>query len=197
MAGTIGAYGAYLADGNEYRGDYDLSKEEYLKFHLPRLRLVLEEKPDLIALETQPKLSEPVAVLDWLKENAPRVPVYVSFTLKNVQQISDGTSIAEAITKINQYDQVFAIGINCISPDLVKDVLIEFGKYTEKPLVVYPNLGASYDPKIKQWREFDKKFDFDTLTKTWYECGARLIGGCCTTGPEEIKQIRKTLDQLR
>ena len=35
VAGTIGAYGAYLADGNEYRGDYDLSKEEYLEFHLP------------------------------------------------------------------------------------------------------------------------------------------------------------------
>ena len=38
VAGTVGSYGAYLADGNEYRGDYELSELEYLAFHLPRLR---------------------------------------------------------------------------------------------------------------------------------------------------------------
>ncbi len=50
VAGTVGSYGAYLADGNEYRGDYNLTEQEYLEFHLPRLRLILAEKPDLIAL---------------------------------------------------------------------------------------------------------------------------------------------------
>lgn len=197
VAGTIGSYGAYLANGNEYRGDYELSENEYLDFHLPRLNLVLEEEPDLLALETQPKLDEPVAVLKWLKGHDPQMLVYVSFTLKDTKHISDGTTIAEAVTKINKYDQVFAIGINCVSPSLVQDALIELGRYTEKPLVVYPNLGASYDPKIKQWRKFNQKFDFNVLTKKWYEIGARLIGGCCTTGPREIKQIRKVIDELR
>lgn len=197
VAATIGSYGAYLADGNEYRGDYELTKEEYLDFHLPRLKAVLSQKPDLIALETQPKLDEPVAVLDWLEENDPSIPVYVSFTLKNATEISDGTSIKKAVTKINQYAQVFAIGINCVSPTLVSSALKEIGKYTTKPLVVYPNLGAVYDPTIKQWKDVEEKFDFKELTKEWYDLGARLIGGCCTTGPEEIKQISKTLEKLR
>ncbi|MDN5584445.1 MAG: homocysteine S-methyltransferase family protein [Lactobacillus sp.] len=30
---------------------------------------------------------------------------------------------------------------------------------------------------------------FNKLTKKWYQEGARLIGGCCTTGPTEIKQM--------
>lgn len=69
VAVTIGPYGAYLADGNEYRGDYHLSCEEYLAFHLPRLKAVLTEKPDVLAIETQPRLDEPTALLNWLKQN--------------------------------------------------------------------------------------------------------------------------------
>lgn len=197
VAGTVGSYGAYLADGNEYRGDYELSKSEYLAFHLPRLRQILTEKPDLIALETQPKLDEPLTVLNWLKDNASDYPVYVSFTLKDAAHISDGTPLEQAVSAVDKFEHVFSIGINCVSPDLVSPALKEISKYTSKPLVVYPNLGASYDPKIKQWREFNEKFDFNELTKKWYEKGARLIGGCCTTGPTEIKQISDCLKQLR
>lgn len=197
VAATIGSYGAFLADGNEYRGDYDLSPKEYLDFHLPRLKAVLSQNPDLIALETQPKLDEPVAVSNWLSQNARDIPVYVSFTLKNAQQISDGTTLQEAITKIDQFEQVFAIGVNCISPTIVSDALTEISKYTSKPLVVYPNLGAVYDPEVKQWKDVEDKFDFAELTKEWYKLGARLIGGCCTTGPKEIATISKTLTELR
>lgn len=164
---------------------------------MPRLKLVLDENPDLIALETRPKLSEPVAVLDWLKENKSEIPVYVSFTLKDSKHISDGTLIKEAAKKLENYTQVFAIGINCVNPKLVNDSLDEFHKFMDKPLVVYPNLGATYDPEVKQWVEFKEKFDFEEVTKEWYQRGARLIGGCCTTGPKEISEIRKAIDQLR
>lgn len=140
------------------------------------MRQILAEKPDLIALETQPKLDEPLAVLNWLKENASDYPVYVSFTLKDATHISDGTTLEQAVSAVDKFEHVFAIGINCISPDLVAPALKEIGKYTFKPLVVYPNLGASYDPKIKQWREFKEKFNFNKLTKKWYQEGARLIG---------------------
>ncbi|RVU70407.1 MULTISPECIES: homocysteine S-methyltransferase [Lactobacillus] len=197
VAATIGAYGAYLANGSEYRGDYDLAQSDYVDFHLPRLKLVLAQKPDLLAIETQPKLDEPVALLDWLQENQPDIPVYVSFTLKDTQHLSDGTSIEEAAQKIATYPQVFAIGMNCVSPKLVTPALQEFQKATDLPLVVYPNLGASYDPTIKQWRAFKDKFDFNQLTKEWYQNGARLIGGCCTTGPKEIKEISTTLRKIR
>lgn len=196
VAATIGSYGAYLADGNEYRGDYHLSKKEYLDFHLPRLKAVLSQKPDLIALETQPKLDEPLVILDWLKEQT-NIPVYVSFTLKDATNISDGTSLKEAVTNIDEYEQVFAIGINCVDPKIVSPALAEIKKCTAKPLVVYPNLGAVYDPTSKQWQEVEQKFDFSKLTKEWYDLGARLIGGCCTTGPAEIKQISQELDKLR
>lgn len=196
VAGTIGSYGAYLADGNEYRGDYKLSDKEYLEFHLPRLKLILEEKPDLIAIETQPKLDEPITLLKWLDKNSPDIPVYVSFTLRNADHISDGTLISQAANAISQYKQVIGIGINCVKPDLVTSALRNFAQNCDLPLVVYPNLGATYDPKIKKWRKFNKKYDFTQLTDEWYKAGARLIGGCCTTGPKQIKEISNYFAQL-
>ncbi|MBT8855417.1 hypothetical protein BTH53_03220 [Lactobacillus delbrueckii subsp. bulgaricus] len=54
--------------------------------------------------------------LNWLKENASDYPVYVSFTLKDATHISDGTTLEQAVSAVDKFEQVFAIGINCISP---------------------------------------------------------------------------------
>lgn len=190
VAGTVGPYGAYLADGNEYRGDYDLTEKEYLDFHLPRLKVLLANQPDCIAIETQPKLTEVIALLDYLTANAADVPAYVSFTLHDDQTISDGTSLREAVAKVSSYRQVFAVGVNCVKPQIVTPAIEEIKRYTNKAIVVYPNLGASYNPVAKQWEKFDQDFNFTDLAREWYQHGAHLIGGCCTTGPQQIKEIK-------
>ena len=58
MAGSLGPYGAYLANGSEYRGDYELTSAEYQEFYRPRLEAIVNAGVDCLALETQPKLSE-------------------------------------------------------------------------------------------------------------------------------------------
>lgn len=199
VAATIGSYGAYLDDGSEYTGAYNLNREEFLAFHLPRLKAVLAEKPDLVAIETQPRLDEVLILLDWLKENAPQMPVYVSFTLKKQEDpnyISDGTSIKEAVTQVNQFKQVFAIGINCIHPLAVSPALYNIRLYTKKPMVVYPNLGGIYNIQKGKWEPFKEKIDLPTLVKKWYGLGAKLIGGCCSTLPKQIKIISQTYQNL-
>lgn len=199
VAATIGSYGAYLDDGSEYTGAYHLNKEEFLQFHLPRLKAVLAEKPDLLAIETQPRLDEVIILLNWLKEQAPQIPVYVSFTLRKQEEpnyISDGTSIKEAVTQVNQFKQVFAIGINCIHPLAVSPALRNIRLYTQKPMVVYPNLGGIYNIKEGKWEPFKEKIDLPTLVKEWYGLGAKLIGGCCSSLPKQIKIISQTYRNL-
>ena len=39
IAASIGPYGAYLADGSEYNGDYNISDDELREFHLARIRI--------------------------------------------------------------------------------------------------------------------------------------------------------------
>ena len=56
IAGSVGPYGAYLADGSEYRGDYILSRNEFLEFHRPRIAALVAAGADFLVCETLPSL---------------------------------------------------------------------------------------------------------------------------------------------
>lgn len=189
IAGTIGPYGAYLANGSEYRGDYELSVEEYQQFHLPRIEELVNGIVDILAIETQPKLDEVLAILELLKEKYPQQKVYVSYTLSDDDTISDGTPLPRAIHALEDYSQVIAVGINCVKLELVEPALKNMKEITDKHLIVYPNSSAVYDPKSKTWSQPKTSATFEELIPNWYEAGARIIGGCCTTGPKEIKAV--------
>ena len=63
MAASVGPYGAVLADGSEYRGDYGLSVDELRRFHRPRLEVLAGAGADVLAIETIPCLAEVEALL--------------------------------------------------------------------------------------------------------------------------------------
>ena len=126
IAGTIGPYGAYLANGSEYRGDYELSAEEYQQFHLPRIEELVNAGVDILAIETQPKLDEVLAILELLKEKYLQQKVYVSYTLSDDDTISDGTPLPRAIHALEDYSQVIAVGINCVKLELVEPALKKY-----------------------------------------------------------------------
>jgi len=65
----------------------------------------------------------------------------------------------------------------------------ETKKATDKPILVYPNSGETYDPNKKDWNNDPVHHSFGEEAKSWYTAGARLIGGCCRTTPEDIQVI--------
>lgn len=197
VAASVGPYGAYLSDGDEFRGDYSLTPKEYLAFHLPRLKILLENKPDCLAIETQPKLDEVIAILEWLKEYANQIPVYVTFTLHDTTKISDGTPLKKVMQKLNEYEQVFAVGANCFKPFLATTAIDRMRMFTQKIIIVYPNLGGVYDEFERNWIPFNADLDFTKLSKEWYKHGAHIIGGCCSTGTKQIQQIATFFQTIR
>ncbi|MBI2332479.1 MAG: homocysteine S-methyltransferase, partial [Chloroflexi bacterium] len=68
VAGSVGPYGAYLADGSEYRGDYNLTEDELIAFHRPRVEALIASGADLLACETIPCLIEARALIRLLAE---------------------------------------------------------------------------------------------------------------------------------
>lgn len=193
VAGSIGPYGAYLADGSEYRGNYELTTIQYQHFHLPRLMAILATGVDCLALETQPKLSEVQVILTLVKTLDPTIPVYVSFSLKDATHLSDGTSLKEAVQTVSEDPQVFAIGVNCVKLDLVLPAITEIKAVTKKPIVIYPNSGAIYDPRVKKWHFEADAPRFSDQIASWYQAGATIIGGCCTTMPADIEEVAKVM----
>ena len=192
VAASIGPYGASLADGSEYRGNYAISRQELADFHGPRLAAVMSARPDLLAIETIPSAEEAALVLE-LMAPWPDVRAWVSFTCRDSARISDGRPVADAMSSVEAHPLVAAVGFNCVSPSLAEELLAAAARVTRKPLVIYPNSGERWDAGRRRWVPGEGPFDFGAGARRWLGCGARLIGGCCRTGPETIRRIRTSL----
>ena len=149
VAGSVGPYGAYLADGSEYRGDYRLSPNEFLEFHRPRISALVDAGAELLACETLPSFSEAQALLALMKEFD--VEAWLSFTLRDGGHISDGTPLAQVAKLCREQPLAVAIGVNCVPLELVSPALEALGNATETPLIAYPNSGETYDAVSKTW----------------------------------------------
>lgn len=188
VAASVGPYGAYLADGSEYRGDYTLSEDELVAFHYPRIKALVEAGPDVLACETIPNLLEARALVRVLAQ-FPGTYAWISFSAKDGEHISSGESIEECAAWAQQQSQIAAIGINCTAPQYVASLVQRLHAHTSKPIIVYPNTGESYDAQAKVWHGHAEDSDFNCRAKQWYAEGARLIGGCCRTAPQDISNL--------
>ncbi|MCQ3937090.1 MAG: homocysteine S-methyltransferase [Chloroflexi bacterium] len=196
VAGSIGPYGAFLADGSEYRGDYKLTEKELMDFHRPRLETLIASGSDLAACETIPCLIEAQALLQLLGK-FPNTGAWFTFTAKDGEHISNGERIADCAAFLDQYPQVAAIGVNCSSPLFIPSLIREIKKKTDKPIIVYPNSGEIYNPATNTWHGETSCESFGLQSKAWYENGARLIGGCCRTTPDHIREIKAWANQMQ
>lgn len=189
VAGSFGPYGAFLADGSEYRGDYVRSDEEFQAFHRPRVEALLDAGADLLACETMPNFAEMKALAELLTAY-PRARAWFSFTLRDAQHLSDGTPLPEVVAVLANYPQVVALGINCIALENTTAALAHLHSLTALPLVVYPNSGEHYDAVSKTWhRHGEACATLAEYLPQWLAAGAKLIGGCCRTTPKDIAEL--------
>lgn len=208
VAGSVGPFGAYLADGSEYRGDYTKTVEEYQSFHRPRVQALLAAGVDILALETMPNFCEIRAIVDLLHAEFPSTVAWLACTIKDPSHLSDGTPLQAVLSYIHENDlQIMAFGVNCVPLDTVPETLKHLSQSTCLPLLCYPNSGETWDAQNKTWHGKRPDDELNTAVRSnqtsllspaalWIKNGARLIGGCCRTGPAFIRAIRADLDTL-
>lgn len=188
IAASVGPYGAFLADGSEYRGDYNLPDNALFEFHRDRMRALVEAGADMLACETIPVLQE-ARVLAQLLTEFPDITAWFSFTARDESHISHGEIIADCAALLDPHPQVTAIGINCTAPRYISGLIQNLRSTTTKPIIVYPNSGETYDPINKRWLDETACETFGADARHWYALGARILGGCCRTTPSHIREI--------
>ena len=182
VAASIGPYGASLADGSEYKGNYGVTKSLLKDFHSRRLELLISTSPDYLALETMPDTFE-VEVLLELLADCP-TPFWISYSCKQGNQTNAGQSFQAAVDLARE---AMAVGINCTKPELITDLLRSAS--SSKPFIVYPNSGRVWDAKHKVWTGSSSAGFTDQLINEWLGAGAQIIGGCCGIGASEINEM--------
>ncbi len=200
VAASVGPYGAVLAGGQEYTGDYPEPRDTVAglrAFHRPRLELLAAAGADVLACETIPRLAEVEALL--LELETLRIPAWISLTtvldVRGRPRTRLGEDATEAFTMAGQSPHVVAVGVNCTSPDGLTAVVGAAASHSAKPVVVYPNSGEVWDGGSRRWRGRPGLAEADVAA--WAGAGARLVGGCCRTLPEHIGTLRRAVGPAR
>ncbi len=188
VAASMGPYGAFLADGSEYSGDYKISDRELTTFHQSRIEIYESKEADYFAFETIPSFQEAKVLSKLLSKCL--TPSWVSFSCKNDAQLNDGTPISEAISLFSEHPTIYALGVNCSAPKYMSGIIALIKKHApQKKIIIYPNSGEVYHADSKTWSGISDPLVFEKMALEWYKNGAHIIGGCCRIGPEHIAKL--------
>ena len=160
-----------------------------------RQSAVLGEKygADLIIIETMNDSYETKAAVLACKENT-KLPIIVSNVFDENKKLMTGADPMAMIAMLEGL-KVDAIGMNCsLGPKQMLEVAKDYVKYASIPVVVSPNAGM---PRTENGKTvFDVSADeFSDIMKEIALMGVSVLGGCCGTTPEYIKNtVEKTKD---
>lgn len=190
VAASLGPWGAMLADGSEYRGDYVVPERRLIDFHRRRVDAVLRGGPDLVLFETIPSVAEGAA-LAAVAASLPEVPFMVSFSATSAAGIARGEPFAEAVRLFSGSANVVAVGVNCAPPSAIVPLL----RSVPAPhplLAASPNRGEQWDAGRRTWTGPAEGTLADWAPR-YVAAGARVVGGCCRTRPADLAAARHAL----
>ena len=199
VAGSVGPYGAFLADGSEYTGAYTapgwtgragggLTVAELRAFHRPRMELLAAAGADVLACETVPAAREAEALV--AEADALGVPVWLSLSTvvgdDGGVRTRRGEPAAEVFGLARGIPAVVAVGVNCTAPAAAGPA-VRAAAAAGLPVVAYPNSGEGWDAAAHRWTGTPGVPADDVAG--WLRDGARLVGGCCRVGPAQVAGI--------
>jgi homocysteine S-methyltransferase len=224
VVASSGCYGAALADGSEYTGEYpNMTLDGLTEFHRKKMTVYLNENPDGLAIETIPSIEECAAVCLALKSMPSHSACcWISMACRDGTTLNEGKPFVDALKAIREQDPdaqyVHAIGINCCDifyiPSLLEILVLDMARNgPRRGIVIYPNSGEEWEASTAQWRqgtgctgadEFSSRLmgAVYLIERLWKENSRDdslmpnlIIGGCCRTSPATISALRQQIDQ--
>lgn len=172
-----------------YRPDLVPSDEELQCEHAERIDHLAQCGVDLILIETVNTVRE-AAVMARISV-ATGLPAAVSFVCNREGKILSGESLTEAANKLLSLG-VSILGVNCgPTADLLKP-LAELRQVCGAafPLIAYGNIGYA-DDKVG-WVNTDAE-NPEAYCRHVSGWDVKIVGGCCGTTPEHIRQLKLAL----
>ena len=169
-----------------------LTYEELYQAYQEQIRALADAGADLLVAETMLSVDETVVALD-AAQSVCDLPMMCSLTLEADGSAMYGGNAVEAVMTLQEMGAA-SVGLNCsVGPDQLESVVTNMKKVAQVPIIAKPNAGM---PVIDEKGEAHYSMDAETFaeyTRKLVAAGAGLVGGCCGTTPEYIKQLKKIL----
>ncbi len=188
VVGSVGPLGITADEARERGVDrHDAHREQ--------LAALLDAEVDLIFFETFLDLDDLLLALGAQRELAPGTPALCSLACSEEGRLPGGTTVTDAFARLREAGAA-VVGVNCLNGPqatlkLLEHVPLEPGQL----LSAYPNAGY---PKYHEGRflYYTAPEYFAKVAKEMVGQGARLVGGCCGTGPAQIAAMAAALRDL-
>lgn len=171
-------------------GKQETPYEELLEAYKEQITAQIEAGADLLVAETMLGETEPMAVLDAAASLC-GLPVMCTLTVESDGSLFFGGNVYDAAKALEDMG-ADAVGINCSTgPDQLLAVTENLRKAVDIPLIIKPNAGmpvidAQGNPVYSMGAG-----EFARNMKRLVGAGADIVGGCCGTTPEYIREMRK------
>lgn len=162
-------------------------------YEMYKEQLLAGSEADLVVFETQTDLYELKAAVLAAKENT-NLPIVCTMTFEKNHRTFTGCGISNMALTLDGLG-VDAMGINCsLGPVDLYPVVEELSKITDTPIVVKPNAGLP-DPVTNTYDVLPQ--DFAVQLAEFAEYGVQVVGGCCGTTPEYIREVKEHFSHLK
>jgi len=177
-----------------------ISFKEMAESYRAQAQALVEGGVDLLSVETCQDLLQIKAALygifQCFREAHKRIPVVVSVTIESAGTMLLGTEISAALTAIEPFD-VDVIGMNCATgPKEMSDHIRVLSKSSPKPIIVMPNAGLPENIGGKAHYHLSPHELVQYLSHFVKDFGVQIVGGCCGTTKEHIRQLASAVGNL-
>lgn len=189
IAGSVGPLGIDIAQGSL------ISEKEIISAFTNQINALFQAGADFILFETFTNLKELLIAVNCVIKTC-KLPIVAQMAVNENGETLYGDKIDFALGKIAEFQQVAAVGLNCsIGPATMLEILPLIKKATSKPIALQPNAGLPQNIDGRTLYMCTPEYMAE-YAKRFYEKGAKIIGGCCGTTPEHIKEMVKTVRPL-
>ena len=162
----------------------------FYDIYLEQIRALKKAGVDFIALETQMSLADLRAGVLAAKEAG--LPVFATITVEDNGRTIMGTKFLPVLITLQALGAA-AVGLNCSTgPEVMEELLEGAVSHAQVPLIAKPNAGkpSQEDPAVYPLSpaEFAEKME------SLLAAGAQIVGGCCGSTPEHIRELAQTVE---
>lgn len=148
---------------------------------------------DLAVIETMSDLAEVKAAILAVKENT-KLPVFTMMTFDKSGRTFTGCR-PESFAITAEGLGAAAVGLNCsLSPNEIFPIAEKIAGSTSLPVIVKPNAGLPNS--VTGAYDLDAR-EFASQMARFASLGVKIVGGCCGTTAEYIKELRGTFGALK
>jgi methionine synthase I (cobalamin-dependent)/5,10-methylenetetrahydrofolate reductase len=155
---------------------------------------LIEGGVDLFMLETFRDLNEMLAAIRGVRQVS-SLPIVAQMTTEEEGGTLDGTPVETYAPQIIAAG-ADVVGVNCsVGPAAMLETVEALARVTASPLSAQPNAGRPRDVDGRNLYLCSPEY-MATYARRFVNAGARLVGGCCGTTPEHIRQIAATVHAM-